>query len=51
VEGSVVQDSIINEGAQVRGARLADSIIGNGAIVSARTVRLYVGDKSEVTLE
>ncbi|HUT22740.1 MAG TPA: sugar phosphate nucleotidyltransferase [Sumerlaeia bacterium] len=51
VDGSVIQDSIINEGARVRGARLAGSIVGNGAIVSARTVRLYVGDKSEVTLE
>ncbi|MBN1867192.1 NTP transferase domain-containing protein [Candidatus Sumerlaeota bacterium] len=48
VSGSIIRNTIVNEGAQVHNARLTDSIVGNHAVVRESALRLYVGDNSEI---
>jgi len=48
VSHSLVQDSIINQGAQIEEASLAASLIGNEAHVKGTFDRLIVGDRSDV---
>lgn len=48
ISQSIVQDSILNQGAQITEATLAASLIGNEAHVKGTFDRLIVGDRSEV---
>lgn len=48
VERAVVRHSIINQGAHVEEILLADSIIGERAVVGGNYTRLNVGDSSEM---
>jgi glucose-1-phosphate thymidylyltransferase len=48
VSQAIVRNSIINAGAEVRNVILTDSIIGNDARVQESSLRLYVGDRSEI---
>jgi glucose-1-phosphate thymidylyltransferase len=50
VEGSVLRNSIVNEGAQVRHMLLDASLVGEDAVVEGAFKRLNVGDSSEVHL-
>ncbi len=51
VEYSVVRDSILDEGATIQNALLAQSLIGKDARVSSRFRTFNVGDSSEVGFE
>jgi glucose-1-phosphate thymidylyltransferase len=51
VEHSVVRDSIIDEGASIQNALLAQSLIGKEARVSGKFRAFNVGDSSEVGFE
>ena len=51
LENAIVRNSILSQGARVRNVYLADSIIGNHAIVSEQALRLYVGDSSQVIFD
>ncbi|HTP78889.1 MAG TPA: sugar phosphate nucleotidyltransferase [Bacteroidota bacterium] len=48
VEGSVIRNSIISEGARVTDAILYDSIVGSNATVRGASNRINVGDSSEL---
>ncbi len=48
IKGSIIKDSIINEGALVENAKLKQSLVGDGAIVKGMSRRMNVGDSSEV---
>lgn len=48
VRRSIVQDSIINKGALIEDAMLAESLIGDHAVVRGTFDRLNVGDSSQV---
>jgi len=48
VNMSIIQNSIINEGANVFAARLTDSIIGSRAVVKGGFKRINIGDSSEL---
>lgn len=48
---SIVSNSIINAGAEVENVVLANSIIGNNARVKEASMRLNVGDQSEVVFD
>jgi glucose-1-phosphate thymidylyltransferase len=50
VEHSIVRNSIVNEGASVRGVLLDASLIGEEAVVTGTFRTLNVGDSSEVQL-
>ncbi|MEA3345606.1 MAG: sugar phosphate nucleotidyltransferase [Chloroflexota bacterium] len=50
VRGSVIRDSIIDEGAHIADTMLEQSLIGKGAIVKGRYQKLNVGDSSSVDL-
>ncbi len=50
VEGSVIRNSIVNEGARVQNMLLEDSLVGEEAVVQGAFRRLNVGDSSEVHL-
>jgi glucose-1-phosphate thymidylyltransferase len=50
VERSVVRDSIVEDGAQIRGAVLERSLLGERAIVQGRTSIINAGDDAEMTL-
>ena len=45
---SIIQDSIINEGAHIEDANLSQSLIGKDAHVRGSAQRLNVGDSSQV---
>jgi glucose-1-phosphate thymidylyltransferase len=47
---SIIWDSIINEGAQIEGANLSQSLVGKDAHVRGSAQRLNVGDTSHVEL-
>jgi glucose-1-phosphate thymidylyltransferase len=51
VENSIIRDSILDEGAFVEGALLAQSLIGRTARVSGRFRSFNVGEASEVGFE
>ncbi len=51
VEGCVLEDCIINEGAMLRHVVLKDSLVGSNATVREAPQRLDVGDCSEVLFE
>jgi len=48
IHGSIIADSIINEGSAVDSARLKQSVIGASALVKGVSKRLNVGDSSEI---
>jgi glucose-1-phosphate thymidylyltransferase len=50
VDGAVIRNSIVNEGARVRHMLLEASLIGEDAVVEGAFKRLNVGDSSEVHL-
>jgi len=50
IEASIVRNSIVNEGARVKGMLLDASLIGEEAVVEGAFRRLSVGDSSEVHL-
>ena len=50
IEGSVIRNSIVNEGARVTHMLLDASLIGEDAIVKGAYRRLNVGDSSEIHL-
>ena len=50
VDGSIVRDSIVDEGASVSSAILERSLVGRHAQVIGNAVRLNIGDTSEVSL-
>jgi glucose-1-phosphate thymidylyltransferase len=50
VTSSILRDSIVNEGAHIENATLAESLIGSYAMVRGSHKRLNVGDSSEVSL-
>jgi glucose-1-phosphate thymidylyltransferase len=50
VEHSIVQDSIVDEGAQIETAMLSQSIIGRDALVTGDFLRVNVGDSSDILL-
>ena len=51
VENSIIRDSIIDEGASILDATLAQSLIGREARVTAKFRAFNVGDSSEVGFE
>ena len=51
VENSIVRDSIIDEGAEIKAAMLTGSLVGKEAHVSSRFRVFNVGDSSEVGFE
>ena len=50
VEGSIIRNSIVNDGARVTAMVLEDSLVGENAVVTGEPHRLNVGDSSEVDL-
>jgi glucose-1-phosphate thymidylyltransferase len=50
IENAVVQESILEDGAQVRGMTLAQSLIGRNAIVEGRSQALNIGDNSQILI-
>jgi glucose-1-phosphate thymidylyltransferase len=48
VEGSIIKDSILDEGASVKRSLVEDSLIGSKAVVRGSSQSLNVGDSSEV---
>ena len=48
ISQAIVRNSIVNAGAEVQNVILTDSIIGNDARVRESSLRLYVGDRSEI---
>jgi glucose-1-phosphate thymidylyltransferase len=50
VQGSIVSNSIISDGAEVRRCVLHDSLVGSNAVVTGSAQQLNVGDSSEVGL-
>lgn len=50
VEGSIVRDSIIDDGASVHSAVLERSLVGRHATLRGNALRVNVGDTSEVDL-
>ncbi len=48
VEHSIVENSIISEGSEVRDALLRDSIVGSNAVVKGNFKRINIGDSSEL---
>ncbi len=50
VENSIVRDSIINSAAHVEMTLLANSLIGEGAVVRGHYQKLNVGDSSEIDI-
>ncbi len=50
LERAVVRNSILNEGAEVADVLLADSIVGERAVVRGTYTRLHVGDSSHVRM-
>jgi glucose-1-phosphate thymidylyltransferase len=48
ISQAIVRNSIVNAGATVQNVILTDSIIGNDARVQESSLRLYVGDRSEI---
>lgn len=48
--GSIIRDSIVDEGALVDGANLQHSIVGRDAILRGRLVRANIGDSAEISL-
>ncbi len=51
IDGSIIRDSIIDQGAQITDAVLAQSLIGRGARVRGRFHTFNVGDQSELGFE
>jgi len=51
VEDSIIQDSILDEGATVRGALLKQSLIGRDARLTGRFRTFNIGEASEVGFE
>ena len=51
VEGSIIRDSILDEGAVVQNALLSQSLIGRDAKVASRFRSFNVGEASEVGFE
>ena len=51
VDGSIIRDSIVDQGAQITDAVLAQSLIGRGARVKGRFRTFNVGDESELGFE
>ncbi len=50
VESSIISNSILEDGAQVEGAILTDSLIGKRAIIKRRSAVVNAGDNTVVTL-
>jgi glucose-1-phosphate thymidylyltransferase len=50
VDGAIIRDSIVDDGACVTSAILERSMIGRNAILSGDVTRVNIGDTSEVTL-
>ncbi len=50
IVGSIIRDSIIDEGAYVEGANLWRSIVGRDALLRGRLVRTIIGDSAEISL-
>jgi glucose-1-phosphate thymidylyltransferase len=50
IENAVVQDSILEDGAQVRGLVLGQSLVGRNAQIEGRPHSLNVGDQSQITV-
>ena len=51
IRGSIIRDSIVDQGAEITDAVLAKSLIGRGARVKGRFRTFNVGDKSELGFE
>lgn len=51
ISGSIIRNTIVDDGSAVTDAILADSLIGRGCSVSGNPMRSIVGDQSEVTLD
>lgn len=50
VDGSIVRDSIVDDGAQVTSVILERSMIGRNAVLSGDAARVNIGDTSEVAM-
>ena len=50
VDGSIIRDSIIDEGATVQTAVLERSLVGRNAVLTGNALRVNVGETSEVDL-
>jgi glucose-1-phosphate thymidylyltransferase len=50
IDGSIIRDSIIDDGASVRSAVLERSLVGRKAVLTGNAMRVSVGDTSEVDL-
>jgi glucose-1-phosphate thymidylyltransferase len=50
IDGSIVRDSIVDEGASVTSAILERSLVGRQALVTGEAARFNIGDTSEVSL-
>ena len=50
IDGSIIRDSIIDDGASVRSAVLERSLVGRKAVLTGNAMRVSVGDTSEVNL-
>ena len=51
IDGSIIRDSIVDQGARITDAVLAQSLIGRGARVKGRFRTFNVGDESELGFE
>ncbi|NLE76734.1 MAG: nucleotidyltransferase, partial [Chloroflexi bacterium] len=51
VSRSVLEDSIVSEGAQIDEAHLRQSLIGRAARVQGGSAQLNIGDSSQIELD
>jgi glucose-1-phosphate thymidylyltransferase len=51
IAGSIIRNTIVDDGSTVNDATLLDSLIGKGCSVSGNPMRAIVGDHSEVRLD
>lgn len=50
IEGAIIRDSIVDEGASVHSAVLERSLVGRNAVLTGNAMRVNIGDTSEVDL-
>lgn len=48
IEDSIIRNSIVSSEAQVKGALLEDSLVGNNSLVQGEFQRINIGDSSEI---
>ena len=51
IDGSVIRDSIVDQGTQIKNALITKSLIGRGAHLQGRFLTCNVGDESELIFE